>query len=274
MPIKSGGKRDSLAGKTAIVTGADSGIGLCFCKELAARGCPLVMISIRNEELRKCSTDLARKYNIKTYPLTVDLCRPDAPDLVINYIDGLNLQPEILINNAGIFSFNFITETKDEKLNRFVDLHIRSVTLLTAKLARRMQLNKTGYIMNMASMACWAPMPGLAMYSATKAYIRVFTRALHYELRDSGVKVMVACPGGIATPLFGLPDNLMKIALALHAVQTPEKFAHNAINRMLKGKMQYINGFINRLAIFAVGICPTPVRMLVKHLMLDKGITR
>ena len=131
-----------------------------------------------------------------------------------------------------------------------------------------------GRILNMSSMSCWTPMPGIAMYAATKAYIRVFTRALHYELRDSGVSVTAACPGGIATSLFGLPDNLMRLAIRLHAVQTPEKFVRKAVDKMLKGKKQYINGPINRLAIFAVGITPTPVRMLVKRKMLDRGIKR
>ncbi len=123
-------------------------------------------------------------------------------------------------------------------------------------------------------MSCWMPMPGIAMYSATKAYIRVFSRALHYEMRDSGVSVTVACPGGIATDLFGLPPNLMKLAVRIHAVQTPEKFVHKAVNKMLRGKKQYINGFINRLAIVAVGMTPTGVRMLIKHKMLDRDIKR
>lgn len=117
-------------------------------------------------------------------------------------------------------------------------------------------------------------MPGIALYSATKAYIRVLTRAFHYELRDSGVKVMAACPGGIATSLFGLPPHLVKLALRLHAIETPEKFTEKAIKRLLKGKKQYINGWLNRLSIFVVSIMPTSVRMLIKHKMLDKNITR
>lgn len=117
-------------------------------------------------------------------------------------------------------------------------------------------------------------MPGLAMYASTKAYIRVFSRALHYEMKDFGVGVTVACPGGIATDLFGLPQNLKELAVRIGVLDTPEKFARKAIDRMLRKKKQYINGWLNRLSIFFVGITPTPVRMMVKHRLLDKGIVR
>ena len=77
-------------------------------------------------------------------------------------------------------------------------------------------------------------MPGIAMYSATKAYIRVFTRALHYEMRDCGVGVTVACPGGIATDLFGLPEPLKRLAVSIRVLDTPEAFARKAVGKMLK----------------------------------------
>lgn len=117
-------------------------------------------------------------------------------------------------------------------------------------------------------------MPGLAMYAATKSYIRVFTRSLNYELRDKGVKVMVACPGGIATDLFGLPKNLQRLALRLGAITTPQKFAKKAVTKVLKGKKQYINGLMNRFGILTVGMLPDSIRMMIKSRMLDRGITR
>lgn len=117
-------------------------------------------------------------------------------------------------------------------------------------------------------------MPGLALYASTKSYIRVFTRSLHYEVKDYGVGVTVACPGGIATDLFGLPEKWKKFAVSIGVLDTPEKFASKAVKRMLKKKKQYINGFLNRFSIFFIGILPTRIRMMVKHRMLDKGITR
>jgi short-subunit dehydrogenase len=117
-------------------------------------------------------------------------------------------------------------------------------------------------------------MPGLAMYSSTKAYIRAFSRSLHYELSDYGVSVTVACPGGIATDLFGLPDNLKRLAVNIKALDTPERFTRLALNKMLARKQQYINGLLNRISIFLIGITPKWMRMLVKHKLLDKNIRR
>lgn len=258
----------------AVVTGASSGIGLCFCKTLASQGCDLIMISNQEGILDDCATQIARTFNINTYPFFCDLTSPDATDRIMDFIDHEGLDPDILINNAGIFSFLPVTDTDERKLKCFVDLHVSAVTMLSRAFAMRFARRGAGNILNMSSMSCWMPMPGIAMYAATKAYIRVFSRALHYEMRDSGVRVTVACPGGIATDLFGLPKNLQKLALRLHAIQTPEKFTRNAVNKMLKGRMQYINGWLNRISIVFVASLPTSARMMIKHRMLDKNITR
>lgn len=258
----------------AVVTGASSGIGLCFSRSLAQAGCNLIMVSNQRDQLIECAQDIEHKFGVKARPFYCDLTSPDASEAIIGFLESQGIEADILINNAGIFSFLGVVDTPDRKINCFVDLHVRAVTTLSRDFGRLMAQRKHGYILNMSSMSCWMPMPGLALYSATKAYIRVFSRSLHYELRDSGVKVMVACPGGIATDLFGLPPKLMRLALRLHAVQTPEKFTRNAISRLLKGRMQYINGWLNRLAIFFVAITPTSLRMMIKHRMLDKNITR
>ncbi|MBD5292488.1 MAG: SDR family NAD(P)-dependent oxidoreductase [Bacteroides sp.] len=264
----------SLRGKVAVVTGASGGIGLEFCKTLAERGATLLMVSNDDGPLHKAAAIINDVYGVPAYPMTLDLCDPAATDRIWSYLGNLSLDPYILINNAGIFSFAPVTEIPDRKLETFVDLHVRAATMLSTRFASYFRRRGSGYILNMSSMSCWMPMPGLAMYAATKAYIRVFTRALHYEMRDYGVNVMVACPGGIATDLFGLPDNLKKLALRLHAIQRPDVFARRAVDRLMRGRKQYINGFINRMAIFFIGIMPTSARMLVKHRLLDRGITK
>lgn len=261
-----------LEGRVSVVTGASSGIGLCFCKTLAAMGSSLVMISNQRAELEEAAQLISAKYGVEAIPFYCDLTDANASKNIIDFLDSEGLDAYIVINNAGIFSFAPVAETSERKLECFVDLHVRAVTMLSRDFAQRMAKKGEGRILNMSSMSCWMPMPGIAMYSATKAYIRVFTRALHYEMRDSGVTVTAACPGGIATSLFGLPDNLMKLALRLHAVQTPEKFTSKAVKKMLAGKKQYINGWLNRLAIPAVALTPTWMRMLIKRKMLDRGI--
>ena len=113
-------------------------------------------------------------------------------------------------------------------------------------------------------------MPGIAMYAATKAYIRVFSRALALELKDDGVSVTVACPGGIATDLFGLPRHLQRLGVRLGALATPKRFVRGALKRMFKRRQQYVNGLINHIAVAVVPLLPDAVAMIIKHKMLDK----
>lgn len=265
---------ESLSGKWAVVTGADGGIGIEFCRAFARRGCSLVMVSITVEPLRQAAYSLEHEFGIKAYPFTLDLTDSQSVTMLAAFLMTRGVDPEFVINNAGIFSFRELADSSEAKINCFIDLHVRATTMFSLFFARRFKERGSGRILNMSSMSCWMPMPGLAMYASTKAYIRVFTRSLHYELKDYGASATVAAPGGIATSLFGLPDNLMRLAVGIGAVAKPDKFAEKAINAMLKGKKQYINGILNRLAIFFVGITPTWIRMQVKRRLLDKGITK
>ena len=268
------GRYNDLSSSTAIVTGASGGIGYQFALDLARRGCRLLLVDIDEKRLYAAADTLTAETGVMVLVLQLDLTTPNAPEVLEDYCNGWGIDPDILINNAGIFSFTPVIETSERKMATFIDLHMRAVASLSRWFAMRRAATGHGWILNMSSMSCWMPMPGIALYSATKAFIRVFSRSLHYEMKDYGVGVTVACPGGIATDLFGLPDNLKKLAVNIRVLDTPERFAKKAIDKMLRKKKQYINGWLNRFSIFFIGITPTPVRMLVKHKLLDKGITR
>lgn len=260
---------------TALVTGASSGIGLEFCHQLASMGINLLMVSNQMQELANARDTLAAKYpDQRFWAHYKDLAHPYAAEEIYAYCSQNGIVVDILINNAGIFSFKTITDTTTDRLNLFIDLHMRTVTQLCQRFAIDMKSRRSGYILNMSSMSCWMPMPGIGMYAATKAYIRVFSRSLALELKDYGVGVTVACPGGIATDLFGLPRNLQRLGVKLGVLATPQRFVSGALKRMFNHKKQYINGFINRLAIVAVAILPDSMRLIVKHKLLDKNGTK
>lgn len=276
-------KGKNLSGLTAMVTGGAGGIGLEFAKVLYSLGASLILLDISEERLKEAKSILLsitpnpqspfpESQSITFLPL--DLTSENIIEDIDKFCQQKELVPDILINNAGIFSFKPIADTATRKIEAFIDLHVRAVTLLSQWFVAKRKTLGSGWMLNMSSMSCWMPMPGLAMYSSTKSYIRVFTRALHYEMKDYGVGVTVACPGGIATDLFGLPKKWQKFAVSIGVLQTPEVFARKAVKKMIKKRKQYINGWLNRFSIFFVGILPTRVRMMVKHQMLDKGITR
>lgn len=256
-------------GHLALVTGASSGIGLCFCRELARRGCNLVMVS-NQTCLEECAEEISEEFGVSTCPFFCDLTTDDSAARILDFLDSQNLEPDYLINNAGIFSFKEVTATDPDKVRCFIDLHIRAVTELSRAFAIRFSERGRGRILNMSSMSCWMPMPGIAMYSATKAYIRAFSRALRIEVKELGVSVTVACPGGIATNLFGLPPKLQRLGVKLHALDTPQRFVKKALRRTLQGRAQYINGGLNRMAIVAVASLPEWARLIIKTRLLDR----
>lgn len=263
-------------GATALVTGASSGIGLEFSRALASMGINVILVSNQPKQLDDAVAELKEKYPALHFcSVFKNLADADAADFLLEYCHDNNMEVDILINDAGIFNFNAITDTSASRLNLYIDLHVRAVTQLSRAFAADMQQRGCrGYIFNMSSMSCWMPFPGIAAYSATKAYIRVLSRAMYYELKDDGISVTVACPGGIATDLFGLPKNLQRLAVHIGALVTPQKFVRRALRRMFNRRKQYVNGLLNRISIVFVSILPTTAIMWAKHSLLTRYATR
>lgn len=260
-----------LKGRWAVVTGASSGIGLEFSRALAGRGCNIVAVSNQPDRLAETTAELRHTHGIEAIDMNIDLTVPDATELLMRRLKEHNIVPLLLINNAGIFDFKAVEHLTAQRLDLYIDLHIRALTHLSRNMAILMADNAgEGYILNMSSMSCWMPMPGIAMYSATKAYIRAFSRALRIEMKQRGVSVTVACPGGIATDLFGLPRNLQHLGVLVGALATPEKFVRKALRRTFRRKPQYINGAINRLAIVFIASLPEWARLQIKKRLLDR----
>ncbi|MDE7388980.1 MAG: SDR family NAD(P)-dependent oxidoreductase, partial [Muribaculaceae bacterium] len=230
-------------GRCALVTGAASGIGAEFCRQLTADGWLVLRV-----DRQPCAD------GDEAHTLQLDLTLPDAATRVASWLENSGLVPDLLINNAGIFDFAKVNSLSPQRIDLYIDLHVRAVSQLCRAIAPMMVARGSGMILNMSSMSCWMPMPGIALYAATKAYIRVFSRALRLELRDSGVSVTVACPGGIATDLFGLPPKLQRLGVKVGALYTPRRFVKGALRATLRRRKQYVNGPVNRLAIVAVGM--------------------
>ncbi len=249
----------------ALVTGASSGIGLQYATALARDyHTDLLLVSNQQQEQVEAAEHLALTYGVKAIPLYMDLSRQDAAEQLHQYCEDNNLAVDILINNAGVFFFNPLTETSMKRLELMLMLHVVTVAKLTRLFAADMtkrQLTEAeqqervlgrprrkGYILNMSSMSAWMAYPGIQTYNATKAFIYNFSKSIWYELYPQGVNITVMTPGAVDTALFGLAPNLRKLAVNLTVSIPPEKLVKRALRRMFQGNKTDMPGLLNHLA--------------------------
>lgn len=218
---------------TALVTGASSGMGLIYARQLAEKGCDIVLVSNQENELQKAASDIANRYHVRAIPHYQDLSLPDAASSLHDFCNAEGLEIEILVNNAGMFFFKELHEEDIPKIDIMMSLHMSTVTKLSILFGEDMKKRGHGHILIVSSMAAKLPAPGITIYSATKAYLRSFGKSLYFEMRPYGVGVTTVCPAAIATPLYGLKPGLMKIGLATGIIHTPEWLVKRALRGMM-----------------------------------------
>ena len=225
------------ASKTALVTGASKGIGRCYALRLAALGYNVVMVAVDEAGLARAA-DEVRAVNpaVAVRCLSKDLATPEAGEELFAWTEAEGIKVDVLINNAGMFSFCDILNTPMERIERIIFLHDLTATKTCRLYAADMMARGGGRILNMSSYSIWMPYPGLSLYSASKAYLKSFSVAFSKEVRDRGVTVTAICPAGIATDLYGLSPRWQRIGVRLGVLMTPDSCARRALNAMWRGR--------------------------------------
>ena len=249
--------------KYALITGASSGIGLCYSRELASCGYNLFVVSNQEPELNETADDIRQSFGVQVYSLCIDLTQDDAAEMLLSCVREQQMDLEIVINNAGVFFFNNLIETEWGRVEFMLRLHIRTVTRMTQLFGRWMAERGHGYILNMSSMSAWMSMPGINVYNSTKAYILNFSRSMWYELHPHGVSVTAVCPGTIDTGLYGLAPNLRRLAVRLGISMPPEKLAKKGLRAMFSRRKSVVPGWINRPFVFLCKHVPDWVVFLI-----------
>jgi short-subunit dehydrogenase len=227
-----------LAGtKTALVTGASKGIGRCYALQLAAMGYNVLMVASGEQELLSTAEEV-RSASPKVWvrSLVKDLATQSAAEELFAWTEKEGIKVDVLINNAGIFSFCDILNTPIERIQRMIMLHDITATLNCRLYAADMIKRGGGRILNMSSFSIWMPYPGLSLYSASKAYLKSFSVAFAKEVKDKGVTVTAICPAGIATDLYGLSPKLQRFGVRTGILMTPDSCARRSLNGMFRGQ--------------------------------------
>lgn len=231
----------------ALVTGASSGIGLEYAKALAEKGYDMLIVSNQEKEIQETAVRLSEQFHVSVWPLYMNLAEKNAAQQLWQYTHDHNFTVDLLVNNAGVFFFNDLTNTDSNRIALMLDLHVRTLTLMCRLFAEDMKKRGSGRIINMSSMSAWMAMPGISTYNATKAYILNLSRSLWYELKPYGVTVTAICPGAVDTGLYGLSDYWRRVAVALGVSMKPQRLVQIALEKSEKGKKQVMPGWINHL---------------------------
>ena len=238
--------------KTALVTGGSSGIGLEFARQLAQKGYALALVSNRGQELADAAESLRTGYDASVETLCIDLARPGAAEEVLAWCP----EPDVLINNAGMFFMEYLKPESLGKVRTMMALHMDVITELCILAGSRMKGKGTGHILNMSSMTARIPAPGIAVYSSTKAYLKVFGKSLSYELRPFGVTVTTVCPAAVDTGLYPLPERLRGFLRRIGLIRTPEWLVRRSLKALFRGRRTFSPGLTNFLLPPLIAILP------------------
>jgi hypothetical protein len=256
-----------------LITGGSEGIGKAFAIECAARSMNLIIVALPDSHLDKISALIQAQYNVDVITLGIDLTEPDAPQKIWTFCREKRLMVNILINNAGITGSTVFEEASPAYIDLRIQLNIRALVLLTRFFLPDLKKLERACILNVSSMSAFYPIPYKSIYSASKAFVLNFSKAVREELRNSRVFVSTLCPSGVRTNVqsFSRIDSHGSFG---KLTQVPaEKIARISMTKMLRGKKLIIPGRFNRILYILGRIMPESLKLRVLSREFKKELT-
>ena len=243
-----------MARDIALVTGASSGIGAALARRLARDGMHLGLVARRADRLESLATELRAAHRIEADVLPSDLTRPGAVAALLDELGRRDLAVDWLVNNAGYGTLGpFHTLPVEGELDE-IALNVEALVELTGRLLPAMVRRGRGVVMNVASVGAYLPMPGMATYTATKAFVLSFSEAIAVELADTGVRVLCVCPGVTRTE-FQARANVDVSYVPGLLQQTADEVADESVRAVGHGAV-VVNGLVNRVTLGALKFVP------------------
>ena len=248
--------------KTALITGASSGIGYELAKIHAAKGGNLVLVARNISKLDELKLELETQFKVSVYTIGKDLSVVDAALEVYNETSEKGIQIDYLINNAGFGDFGMFSDTEWDKEYQMINLNITALTQFTKLYLKDMLKRKSGKIMNVASTAAFVPGPTMAVYCATKPYVLSFSEAVDNEVREFGVSITALCPGATQSGFIAAASAEESALFKGKKLPSSKEVAVFGYDAMIKGKAVVIHGLPNKILAFIVRF--TPRKLVVK----------
>lgn len=235
---------------TALITGASSGIGEAFAQQLAAEKQDLVLVARSQAKLEQLAQDLQSRHGIQVTVISQDLTEADSPTRIWETLQAQGKTIDLLINNAGFGDYGRFGDNSREKQLNMIQLNILALVDLTTLFLPPMLERGKGQIINVSSIAAFQPLPYLAVYSATKAFVLHFSEALWGEYRDRGIEVLAVCPGPTKTNFFEIAgfDPFKSAEDAEKDAVSPEYVVREALSALKRGEITVVpGGFSNQV---------------------------
>jgi short-subunit dehydrogenase len=237
---------------TALVTGASSGIGAAIAGELASRGYPIALVARREERLRSLARELTGAHGVTAEVIACDLGEPAERDRLADELGTQGRAVEVLVNNAGFgHQADFATSPR-ERMVEMVRLNVEAVVDLSSRFVGPMSERGRGAVINIASTGAFQPLPGSAVYGASKSFVLSFSEAIRTELRGSGVSVTAVCPGPVRTEFMsaaGMPGVEQRTPGLVW--MSAEDIARHAVDGAADDKRVVVPGVLNRAGALA-----------------------
>ncbi len=238
---------------STLITGASSGIGEAFARKLAAQGRNVLLVARSEDKLITLCNGLGRLNSIRAQHVAMDLSMPESPARLFDEAEKRGLVIDTLINNAGFGAMAEFDEIDLARQLNMIDLNVKALVELTYRFLKPMRERKQGTIINVASTAAFQPVPFMANYAATKAFVLSFSEALWEENRRYGIKVMALCPGVTNTNFFEAAHGRKPPA---RVAQTPEEVVDAALSGLRRSKSHIISGWTNYFMVEAERLAP------------------
>ena len=258
----------------ALITGASSGIGLEYARQLAARGMNILVVSNQREANEQVAASLKQEYGVTAIPVFSDLSEEGAASQLYQYCQQNQLEVEVLISNAGILHFGKLVHTDESVIRRILAIHCTTPIQLCRLLGAEMCKRGRGHILLMSSMAAWTDLPTMSLYGSTKALLKNFGQSLWYELQPEGVQVTTVFPSAVDTSFYEIDSKARRRLKALGLIISPQKLVKGALGAMYAGKRRYVPDFWTRLEIGLCRITPTWVFRLFLRLSVIQRILK
>lgn len=255
-----------------LITGTTSGLGREFARLFAKNGYNIVAVARNEALLQQQKQELERQFSVEMVYIVKDLSAEDSAQEVYDEIKHKGINIDILINNAGFGSFGRYVDVDWQRQKGLANVNMLAVMQLSYLFGKDMDRRGEGKIVNIASIASFQAGPYMAMYYASKAFVRSFSEALHEEMKSSGVSVTAICPGPVAT---NFEKNAQMINSAMFTrlrVYTPEVVAARSYRAIMNNKAVYVVGWPNKLLVFLTRFCSLKFsRVLASKINLGSG---